>query len=54
MGSVRYKLMKRDTHFLQQYLFMGYIMESYHFYGFKSDSTLRNTFGIDKELITLS
>ena len=28
--------------------FMGYIMDSCPFYGFRSDSGLRNTFGIEK------
>ena len=27
--------------------FMGYIMDSYHFHGFRSDPGLRNTFGIE-------
>ena len=27
---------------------MGYTIDSYRFYGFRSDSRLRNTFGIEK------
>ena len=31
--------------------FMGYIIDSYRFYGFGSDSDLRNTLGIEKSLL---
>ena len=33
---------------VHEFVTVGYIMDSYHFYGFRSDSGLRNTCGIEK------